>query len=173
MDMGTPMETKKPVVDSEEYYGIRILKNGTWLYNGTPINRHNLVKLFASVLKKDEAGGYWLITPYEKGRIEVDDVPFAAVEVKTEGAGKAQVLQFRTNIDDWVTADAAHPLRVSFDARNGEPSPYIMVRDGLEARITRAVYYELVKIAAEDEKEQGLYGVWSQGAFFPIGRIKP
>jgi hypothetical protein len=171
--MGARMETKKPVIDSEEYYGIKILKNGTWLYNGTPINRHNLVKLFASVLKKDAAGDYWLITPYEKGRIEVEDVPFSAVELKATGAGKKQALSFRTNIDDWVTADAAHPIRVSFDPQSGEPSPYVMVRDGLEARMARPVYYDLVKIAVEDAKEKGLYGVWSKGAFYTIGRIKP
>ena len=170
--MGAGMETKKPVIDSEEYYGIKILKNGTWIYNGTPINRHNLVKLFASVLKKDGAGDYWLVTPYEKGRIEVEDVPFSAVELKADGAGRAQALTFRTNIDDWVTADDAHPIRVSFDEGSGAPSPYVMVRDGLEARIARSVYYELVKAAVEDEKEKGLYGVWSKGAFFTIGRIK-
>jgi uncharacterized protein len=170
--MGAPMESKKPVIDSEEYYGIKILKNGTWMYNGSPITRHNLVKLFASVLKQDEAGDYWLITPYEKGRIEVEDAPFMAVELKIESSGKSQQLKFRTNLDDWVTAGPEHRIRVVFDAATGEPSPYIMVRDRLEARIARPVYYELVKIAAEDEKEKGLYGVWSAGEFFGIGRTK-
>ncbi|MEZ0226959.1 MAG: DUF1285 domain-containing protein [Alphaproteobacteria bacterium] len=172
MDMGAQMESKKPVIDSEEYYGIKILKNGTWMYNGSPITRHNLVKLFASVLKKDEAGDYWLITPYEKGRIEVEDVPFTAVELKVESSGKSQQLAFRTNLDDWVTAGAEHRIRVDFDAATGEPSPYIMVRDGLEARIARPVYYELVKIAATDEKDKDLYGVWSAGKFFAVGRAK-
>jgi hypothetical protein len=170
--MGMPMEFKKPVIDSEEYYGIKILRNGTWIYNGSPITRHNLVKLFASVLKKDAAGDYWLITPYEKGRIEVEDVPFMAVEVKVRASGESQELSFRTNLDDWVQAGADHPLRVSFDARTGEPSPYIMVRDGLEARLTRPVYYELVKIAAPDSKDKDLFGVWSGGSFFGIGRAK-
>ena len=167
------METKKPIIDSDEYYGIRILKNGTWLYNGTPINRHNLVKLFASVLKKDAAGDYWLITPYEKGRIEVEDVPFTAVELKVEAPGPSQVLTFRTNIDEWVDAGAEHPLRVVIDAKTGEPSPYIMTRDGLEARIIRSVYYELAKIAVEAGTEEGLFGVWSRGEFFAIGRAEP
>ncbi|MEZ0262055.1 MAG: DUF1285 domain-containing protein [Alphaproteobacteria bacterium] len=155
-------------VDSEEYYGIKILRGGQWIYNGTPINRHNLVKLFASVLKKDDAGDYWLITPYERGRIEVEDVPFMAVEMTAKGSGKSQVISFRTNLDDWVTAGSDHPLRVT---SGEEPSPYVLVRDALEARLTRAVYYDLVKLAVEDAQEKGLYGVWSSNVFFPIGRI--
>jgi hypothetical protein len=154
-------------IDSEEYYGIRILKNGQWIYNGTPINRHNLVKLFASVLKKDDAGDYWLITPYERGRIEVEDVPFMAVEMAQNGSGKSQEISFRTNLDDWVVAGSDHPIRVTVEA---EPSPYVLVRDALEARLTRAVYYDLVKLAVEDVEEKGLFGVWSSGVFFPIGR---
>jgi uncharacterized protein len=168
--MGAAMETKKPIVDSEEYYGIKILRNGAWLYNGTPITRHNLVKLFASVLKKDEAGDYWLITPYEKGRIEVEDVPFLAVELETGSSGKSQVLRFRTSLDDWAIADTGHPIRVTHDAETGEPSPYIMIRDGLEARIARPVYYELVKLGEESAAEKGLFGVWSAGVFFPLGK---
>jgi uncharacterized protein len=169
--MGIAMESKKPAAGKEEHYRIKILKNGTWLYNGTPIARHNMVRLFASVLRKDAVGGYWLVTPYEKGRIEVEDAPFMAVELKIDGSGKSQALQFRTNVDDWVTAGPANPLRVVFDAKTGEPSPYIMVRDGIEARIARPVYYELAAIAGPDEGDENLYGVWSLGAFFPIGRI--
>lgn len=167
---------KKPTIDSEEYYGIRILKNGTWLYNGTPINRHNLVKLFSSVLQKDAGGGYWLITPYEKGRIEVEDVPFTAVELQVVSSGKGQKLRFRTNTDDWVDAGSDHPLRVEHDGATGEPSPYIMVRGkgstGLEARISRPVYYELVKLAVADDKDKELFGVWSQNEFYPVGQLK-
>jgi len=167
---------KKPLIDSEEYYGIKILKNGTWLYNGTPINRHNLVKLFSSVLQKDADGDYWLITPYEKGRIEVEDVPFTAVELQVVSSGKGQKLRFRTNIDDWVEAGKEHPLRVAHDEATGEPSPYIMVRGkgdtGLEARISRPVYYELVKLAVADVKDKELFGVWSQDEFYPVGQLK-
>lgn len=160
-------------VDSEEYYGIKILRGGQWIYNGTPINRHNLVKLFASVLKKDDAGEYWLITPYERGRIEVEDVPFMAVEMTVKGSGKSQEISFRTNLDDWVTAGSDHPLRVTARASNSEePSPYVMTRDGLEARLTRAVYYDLVKLAVEDAQEKGLFGVWSSNVFFPIGHAE-
>lgn len=161
---------KKPVIDSEEHYGIKILRNGTWLYNGTPITRHNLVKLFASVLKKDDAGDYWLITPYEKGRIEVEDVPFTVVEMRTALSGKDQQVSFRTNLDEWVDLDTAHPLRILHDACTGEPSPYIMVRDKMEARIVRAVYYDMIKSAVEDENEKGLFGLWSQGKFHPVGK---
>ena len=162
---------KTPVIDSDEYYGIKILKNGTWLYNGTVINRHNLVKLFASVLHKDEKGDYWLVTPYEKGRIEVEDVPFTAVELRVESSGKDQKLFFRTNRDDWLAAGKDHPLRVEIDAATQEPSPYVMVRKGLEARIARTVYYELVKLAVEAEKDKGVFGVWSDAEFYPIGEI--
>ncbi len=158
-------------IQSEEFYGIKILKNGTWLYGGTPINRHNLVKLFATVLKRDEKGDYWLETPYEKGRIEVEDAPFIAVEVTVESSGKDQLLRFRTNLDDEVAAGVEHPIRISFDAATGEPSPYIMVRKGLEARINRAVYYQLAEMAVEHGQEKGLYGIWSQNHFYPLGKI--
>lgn len=163
---------KNPPIESDEYYGIKILKNGTWLYNGTPINRHNLVKLFASVLQKDAKGDYWLVTPYEKGRIEVADVPFTAVELQVESSGKSQKLRFRTNLDEWVEAGKEHPLRVVHDGQTGEPSPYIMVRNSLEARIARAVYYELVRLAVPDGKDKEVFGVWSMGEFYPVGRLK-
>jgi hypothetical protein len=162
---------KKPLIESNEYYGIKILKDGAWLYQGTPITRHNLVKLFASVLHKDDQGGYWLITPYEKGRIEVEDAPFTAVEIKTASSGLSQTLHFRTNLDEWVEAGPAHPLRVEFNPDTGEPSPYILVREKLEARIVRPVYYELVKLAVADAEQKGLFGLWSHNVFFPIGKI--
>jgi uncharacterized protein len=156
---------KKPLVDSEEHYGIKILRDGTWLYQGTPINRINMVRLFSSVLKKDERGDYWLVTPYEKGRIEVEDVPFMAVEMKIEKSGQEQILHFRTNIDDWVRAGHDHPLRMS-----GEGAPYILVRDDLEARVSRAVYYDLVAMAVPEKSGSDVMGVWSGGIFFPIGK---
>jgi hypothetical protein len=151
-----------------EKYDIKILKNGTWLYAGTPIRRENMVKLFSSVLKKDKKGGYWLETPYEKGRIEVEDAPFTAVELKAKGRGKKQTLSFRTNTDHWVTAGKGHDIRVETNRKTGEPAPYIHVRDGLEARIARAVFYELAHLAVSDGKDG--YGVWSGGSFYIIGR---
>ena len=155
---------------ADAFYAIRILRDGTWLYNGTPIKRHNLVKLFSTVLRKDENGGYWLVTPYEKGRILVDDAPFTAVAMTATGAGREQILRFRTNVDDTVEAGPDHPLRVAEDPETGAPAPYIRVRDNLEALITRAVYYDLVRLCEESAAEKGLYGVWSHGKFHPVGR---
>lgn len=149
-------------------FGIRILRDGTWLYHGSPIGRKPLVRLFSTVLRRDD-DGFWLVTPVERGRIEVDDAPFTAVEMTVEGTGAAQRLTFRTNVDDTVTADAAHPLRVAL-APDGEPSPYVLVRDRLEALIVRAVYYDLVELGEErlvDGEER--YGVWSAGTFFLLG----
>jgi hypothetical protein len=154
----------------DEFYGIKILKDGTWLYNGSPILRMNLVRLFASVLKRDDAGDYWLVTPYEKGRIEVEDAPFVAVELRAKNSGKDQILEFRTNLDDWVEAGKIHPLRVEIAPHSQEPAPYVRIRDNLEARLTRAVYYDLVALAVEDEAQPGRFGVWSGGTFFPVGR---
>ena len=149
---------------------MRIGRDGTWFYHGSPIGRNRLVKLFARVLRRDSEGVYWLETPVEKGRIEVDDAPFVAVELTVSGAGEGQGLRFRTNLDDAVTADADHPIHVTFDHVTGEPSPYIHVRDGLDALIARPVYYELVALGEEETVEgERLYGVWSQGHFFVLG----
>jgi hypothetical protein len=153
---------------------IRIGRDGTWFYHGSPIGRKPLVKLFASVLRRDDAGDYWLVTPVERGKIKVDEVPFTAVEVNAAGAGESQSLTFRTNLDDEVTADAQHPIRIDYAADGREPRPYILVRDRLEARILRPVFYELVELAqmrriGDDE----VYGVWSREQFFPLGRLDP
>ena len=150
-------------------FGIRILRDGTWLYHGSPITRKPLVKLFSTVLRRD-GDGYWLVTPVERGRIVVDDAPFTAVEITIEDPGPAQRVIFRTNLDEVVTADAAHPIRIARVAGSDEPRPYVAVRDGLEALILRAVYYELVergearRIGGEER-----YGIWSAGTFFPLG----
>lgn len=150
---------------------IRIGRDGTWFYHGSPIGRKPLIKLFASVLKRDEAGDYWLETPVERARIRVDDAPFVAVAMNVEGNGRDQRLSFRTNLDDEVTAGAAHPIRVSLDASTAEPSPYVGVRSGLEALISRAVFYDLVALAEEDPRSYML-GVWSGGMFFPLGPLE-
>ncbi len=153
-------------------FEIRIGRDGTWFYHGSPIGRKPLVRLFASVLRREADGGYWLVTPVERGRIVVDDVPFTAVELTVEGDGRDRALSFRTNIDDVATADADHPIRVARDPDSGEPRPYIHVRDGLEARILRPLYYELVALGEEQRVEgETLYGVWSKGTFFPLGRL--
>ncbi|MCC6913821.1 MAG: DUF1285 domain-containing protein [Rhodospirillaceae bacterium] len=150
-------------------FNMRIDRNGTWHYRGSPIGRAALVKLFATVLRRDEEGAFWLTTPVENGRIEVEDAPFIAVEVIAEGAGASQVIRFRTNVDDIVTLDASHPLRVEEDAASGEPRPYIHVRKGLEARIARPVFYHLVERG--ESSADGAFGVWSSGRFFALGSL--
>jgi hypothetical protein len=152
---------------------MRIARDGTWHYRGSPIARLPLVKLFASVLRREADGSYWLVTPVERGRVEVEDAPFLAVELTAEGEGREQRLIFRTNLDEFVTAGKEHPLRTE-TAADGEPSPYIEVRDGLEARLTRPVFYELVELGVEERVAgAAAFGVWSSGAFFPLGTPGP
>ena len=152
---------------------MRIARDGTWFYRGSPIGRLPLVKLFASVLRREADGRYWLVTPAERGRVEVDDVPFLAVAVTVEGEGRDQQLIFRTNLDEFVTAGPDNPLRVE-TAASGEPAPYILVRDGLEARLARPVFYELVELGTEEPiGETAQFGVWSRGIFFRLGEPAP
>ena len=148
---------------------MRIARDGTWSYRGSPIGRPALVKLFASVLRREPDGCYWLVTPAERGRIEVEDVPFLAVALTVAGDGRVQQLIFRTNLDDIVAAGPDNPLRVE-TAANGEPAPYIRVRERLEARITRPVFYDLVELGREERVEDTIqFGVWSGGRFFRLG----
>ena len=173
--MPTPSTLPFPQGDDrpDQQYHMRIARDGTWFYHGSPIGRIALVKLFSTVLRRDDAGDYWLVTPAEQGRIEVDDVPFVAVEVKAEGAGQGRSLSFRTNLDEWVTAGPDHPIRVIGDPELSDaPAPYILIRDRLEARIGRAVFYELVELAEERQTPQGTeLGVWSGQTFFPLGQL--
>lgn len=151
---------------------MRIARDGTWYYHGSPIGRKELVRLFASVLSRDDAGDYWLVTPAEIGRVTVEDAPFIAVALTAEGEGRNQVLRFRTNVGDTVTLDPEHPLRVDVDAATGEPVPYVGVRSGLEARLSRSVYYELVDLGLEEKRDhEYMYGVWSCGTFFALGKL--
>lgn len=145
---------------------LRIDRDGGWHYRGSPIARLPLVKLFASVLRRAEDGSYWLVTPGEQGRIEVEDVPFTLVELQGEGEAGGRQLRFRTNLDQWVPLDAAHPMRL------GEAGvPYILVRDGLEGRVARSVYYELMDLAVPDPEHADVIGVWSGGVFWRLGRV--
>ena len=148
---------------------MRIARDGTWYYKGSPIGRKELVCLFASVLKREADGTYLLETPVERGRIEVEDAPFIAVEMVWRDCACGQCLSFRTNCDEVVPADAEHPIRVQLDPRTREPRPYIMIRPGLEAKINRAVFYEMVALAVTETVDgRDLMGVWSEGVFFPI-----
>jgi hypothetical protein len=152
---------------------MRIARDGTWYYRGSLIGRLPLVKLFASVLRREADGRYWLVTPAERGRIEVEDVPFLGVELSVEGEGRDQKLIFRTNLDEFVTAGPDNPLRVEA-AASGEPAPYILVRGGLEARLARPVFYELVEFGTEEKVgDTTQFGVWSKGTFFRLGEPGP
>lgn len=148
---------------------IRIARDGLWYYLGTPIGRAPLVRLFAGILKRED-GRYYLVTPVEKVGIRVDDVPFIAVDFRVEGLGtQEQSVTFITNVEDEVTAGPDTPLRVPRDAATGEPTPYVMVRRGLEARIDRKSFYRLVEIG-EHALHEGArwFGVRSGGVFFPM-----
>lgn len=160
--------------DPPRTYHMRIARDGTWFHEGGEIKRIELVKLFSTVLKRDAEGKFWLITPVERGEIEVEDAPFVAVDMDVEGEedGENQRLIFRTNLDHVVEAGPDHPIRVATDDETGEPSPYILIKDGLEALINRAVFYRLADLAVErhDEETDALvWGVWSNQIFFPIG----
>ena len=145
---------------------IRIARDGTWYYLGSPIGRKELVRLFASVLKR-EGADHFLVTPVEKVRIKVDVAPLHAVEMSVEGEGDGQTINMRTLTDDYVTVGADHAIRVEENPETGEPTPFVHVRDGLEALIGRNVFYELVHMA---EERDGVLGVMSAGVFFPLGR---
>jgi hypothetical protein len=147
--------------------GMRIKADGLWLYQGSPIGRKPLVKLFASVLRRDADGRHYLVTPAEKVDVAVDDAPFLAVEMQVVGTGRAQRITFRTNVDDLVECGPERPLRFAEEALSGGLKPYVLVRGRLEALLTRALYYDLVEIAAEGD-DSGRLGIWSGGAWFPL-----
>lgn len=145
---------------------IHIARNGQWFYLGSPIGRMPLVKLFASVLRKD-GDDYFLVTPVEKIGITVEDAPFVAVDFEPEGEGEAQTLTFVTNVGDEAKAGPDHPIRVVRDPETGEPSPYVRIRRNLEALIDRKSYYRLVEAGAVETLDGAdWFGVWSGGEFF-------
>jgi hypothetical protein len=147
---------------------MRIAADGTWFYLKTPIGRPALVKLFASVLKR-EADKYFLVTPVEKCGIVVEDAPFLAVELKAEVEPAGQTLHFRTNVDDWVACGAERALRFEPELDTGGLKPYLHVRRGLWAKVTRALFYDLVELGEErDVDGQQMFGVVSSGVFFAM-----
>jgi len=146
---------------------MRIASDGTWYYMGTPIGRPAMVRLFSTILKRED-GKHFLVTPVEKVGIRVDDAPFLAVEMQKRASGDGTTLRFRTNVDDWVDCDAAHRLRFEA-AADGGLTPYLHVRADLWAKVTRALYYDLVDMGeARMVDGQEMFGVESAGEFFPM-----
>ena len=141
---------------------MRIAADGTWYHQGDPIRRPAMVRAFSSILRREGDGSYALVTPYQKLGILVEDAPFVAVELESEGRGAERTLAFRLNTDHLVIADADHPLRVGTD----RPQPYLQVRRGLEAVLARPVYYQLAELALEEGADPP--GIWSGGTFFPM-----
>lgn len=140
---------------------MRIARDGTWYHQGSPIGRLAMVRLFSTILRREPDGGFVLVTPAEKLNIHIEDAPFVAVELKSEGEGEKRSLAFRLNTGDLVVAGPDHPLR--FEAG---PHPYVEVRKGLDALVCRPVYYELAEIALAEGATPP--GVWSDGAFFAL-----
>lgn len=151
---------------------MRIARDGTWFYLGSPIGRKALVKLFSGVIRLDDDDKYYLVTPVEKIGITVEDVPFVAVEMFVEGEGRDRIISFRTNVDDFVIMDKDHPFRLEIDPETTEPSPYVRVRTNLEALINRPVFYDLVNLAGEETIDgEARFGFWSSGQFFELGLV--
>jgi hypothetical protein len=152
--------------------GLSIARDGSWSYQGSPIRRPELIRLFATALRRGADGRYWLVTPVEQGLIEVEDVPFVAVELSAEGTGRDQRLRLRSNLDHWVTLGVQHPLHWRRPPDGPEEAgavPYVEMGEGLEARLARPVYYELVERGTtrlEGHREH--FGVWSDGCFFTL-----
>jgi uncharacterized protein len=148
---------------------MRIASDGTWFYLGTPIGRKRLVKLFASVLRREADGQYCLVTPVERVGIRVDDAPFLAVEMRVENPGPDQVIGFRTNVDDEVRVDGEHPLRFEAETGTGGLKPYVLVRGRLEALVARAVFYDLVALGTDEMVDgERMFGVRSAGRFYAM-----
>ena len=150
---------------------MHIAADGTWFYQGTPITRERLVSLFASVLRREEDGKYYLVTPVEKVGITVEDVPFLAVRMSVTGETRDQIVTLGTNVGDSVTVGPNHSLRFSGGSGREGPKPYVLIRSRLEALVNRAVFYDLAELGVEHEVD-GLpwFGVWSSGVFFPMAR---
>jgi len=143
---------------------MRIARDGSWLHQGSPIGRPAMVKLFSTILRREPDGSFVLVTPVEKLEIDVEDAPFVAVEVKSEGEGEGRRLAFRLNTGDLIVAGPDHPLR--FETREDGPHPYLLVRKGLEALVARPVYYELANAVLDEGATPP--GLWSDGVFFSV-----
>ncbi len=148
--------------------GMAIRADGVWVYQGSPIGRKPLVRLFSRVLRRDKDGRHYLVTPVEMVDVAVADAPFLAVELEVTGAGPEQNLTFRTNVDDIVVCGPDHPLRFVEEAGSGGLKPYLLVRGRLEALVTRALYYDLVELAVGDGNGGNELGIWSGGKRFAL-----
>lgn len=176
MDKGTlPSGTLPIELDGRDYRGdldIRIDASGVWHYNHSPIDRQELVCLFASMLAKDAQGRYWLVTPTELGRIDVEDAPLLAVDMHVTGSGQHQIVHLATNTDEIIAVSKQSPLLMKASPATGAMTPYVLNVDGIEAKLTRAIYYSLVEVGVMQEATtDGLFGVWSSGSFFPLGAV--
>lgn len=162
-----PVEKWNPEISGDIDLVIR--RDGVWVHEGTPIRRAKLVRLFSTVLKR-EGDRYFLVTPVEKLEIEVEDAPFLAVLMKRDGEGASQMLAFTTNVGDEIAAGQEHAIEFRKTPETGESAPYIHVRGGLEARIARSVFYDLVALCETREIDgEERFGVWSGGVFFSFG----
>ena len=167
VDNPPPVETWNPAYGGD--IGMAIERDGTWLYQGSKIGRRPLVRLFSRVLRRDDDGRHYLVTPVEKVDVKVADAPFLAVEMQVEGFGRDQILVFRTNVDDIVRCGPDHPLRFAPEEGSGGLKPYLLVRGRLEALVSRALYYDLVELAVTHQRDgQDELGVWSGGTFFVL-----
>lgn len=163
-----PVEKWNP--SGEKDIGMEIRADGSWWHEGGQIKRDRLVKLFARILRKDADGRTFLVTPYEKVIVHVEDAAFSAGRMDVLGeAGRDQELGFVTTLGDVTIAGPDSPIRVETDPDTGEPAPYILVRGRLEAKLARSVFYELVDLAEPSPDDENVLGVWSKGVFFPLG----
>lgn len=162
-----PVERWSPSLERD--IGLRVDRRGIWTYQNSPIRRSALVKLFASVLCREDDGRYALVTPVEKIWLDVEIAPLLAVEMTCMEDGGQQILMMRTNVDDQVIVDQDHPIWIEEGEGNGEPRPFVRVRGRIDALLSRSLYYELVGLAVPGEGGEDL-GVWSAGQFFPLGR---
>lgn len=161
-----PVETWNPSHCGD--IGLEIKADGTWFYRGSPIGRQRIVRLFSRILRREADGSYVLVTPHEKVLIHVADAPFLAVELNVDGRGCDQSLILRTNVDNVVTVDSAHRLRFETDVTNNGVKPYVRVRGGLDALVTRSVTFDLIELAAPGPEGGDDLGLWSCGTWFPL-----
>lgn len=170
--------SKRPPIDqwNPELSGdidIRIARDGTWIYQGKPLGRESIARLFSTILRREADGHYYLVTPVEKWRIQVEDTPLLAHTLQVEGQGRQQTLTVTTNLGETLTIGEQHPLTVGTYTETGAPRPVIGVFHGVEARLVTAAYYELAEHVTEHPENPDELGVWSQGSFFPVSPEAP